>query len=127
MTGEALDFALDSLKLGNTRLREHLMGLYLNLGAYPEVGSILGHLKTRGLKCAILSNGSPKMLTAAIECAGIQDLLDQVLSVEEVQVYKPHPAVYQLALGRLALEANEIVSFRPTAGMHTLQRLSVFA
>ena len=108
LTGEALDFALDSLKLGNTRLREHLMRLYLNLDAYPEVGSILGHLKARGLKCAILSNGSPKMLTTAIECAGLQALLDLVLSVEEVQVYKPHPAVYQLALDRLALEANEI-------------------
>jgi 2-haloacid dehalogenase len=108
LTGAALDFALDSLKLGESGLREHLMGLYLNLGAYPEVGNILGHLKTGGLKCAILSNGSSKMLTAAIQCAGIQDLLDQVLSVEEVQVYKPHPAVYQLALDRLGLGANEI-------------------
>jgi len=108
ITVEALDFALDSLKLGNSRLREHLMGLYLNLSAYPEVGRILVHLKTGGLKCAILSNGSPKMLTAAIDCAGIQNLLDQVLSVEEVQVYKPHPAVYQLAVDRLGLEAREI-------------------
>src|SRR6516164_2830662 len=108
LTGEALDFALDSLKLGNSGVREHLMGLYLNLGAYPEVASILGHLKTGGLKCAILSNGSPKMLTAAIQCAGIQNLLDQVLSVEEVQVYKPNRAVYQLAVDRLSLDANEI-------------------
>ena len=108
LTGAALDFALDSLKLGDSGLREHLKGLYLKLGAYPEVGNILGHLKAGGLKCAILSNGSPKMLTAAIQCAGIQDLLDQVLSVEEVQVYKPHPAVYQLALDRLGLGANEI-------------------
>jgi len=108
ITGEALDFALDSLKLGNSRLREHLMELYLNLGAYPEIERILARLKTGGLKCAILSNGSPDMLAAAIECAGIQNLLDQVLSVEEVRVYKPHPAVYQLAVDRLGLETSEI-------------------
>ena len=108
LTGEALDFALDSLKPGHSRLREHLMELYLKLGAYPEVGSTLLRLKTYGLKCAILSNGTPNMLTAAIECAGIRDLLDQVLSVEAVRVYKPHPVVYQLATDRLGLEADEI-------------------
>ncbi len=108
LTGDALDFALDSLKLVDSRLRAHLMGLYLNLSAYPEVGRTLANLKSGGLKCAILSNGSPKMLAAAIKSASIQNLLDEVLSVEEVQVYKPHPAVYQLAADRLGLKAGEI-------------------
>jgi 2-haloacid dehalogenase len=108
LTGEALDFALDTLKLPNGQLRDHLMGLYLRLGAYPEVKKTLTRLKAAGLKCAILSNGSPTMLSACIENAGIADLLDAVLSVEEVKVYKPHPRAYQLAVDRLSLKARAI-------------------
>jgi 2-haloacid dehalogenase len=61
LTVEALEFALDSLKLGNPQLRDQLMELYLQLSAYPEVPNTLVRLKTSGLKCAILSNGSPRM------------------------------------------------------------------
>jgi 2-haloacid dehalogenase len=85
-----------------------LMELYLQLSAYPEVPNTLMRLKTGGLKCAILSNGSPRMLAAAVKNAGIKSVLDAVLSAEEVQVYKPHPAVYQLAVDRLGLDASEI-------------------
>ena len=69
LTSEALDFALDTLKLPNGQLRDHLMGLYLRLGAYPEVEKTLTRLKAGGLKCAILSNGSPTMLSASYESA----------------------------------------------------------
>src|SRR5215468_9799370 len=69
---------------------------------------MLGRLKAVGLKTAILSNGSPDMLDAAVNKAGIGDLLDAVLSVESVGVYKPHPKVYQLAVDRLAILARAI-------------------
>jgi 2-haloacid dehalogenase len=109
LTGDALDFALDSLKLKDRQqLREQLMNLYLRLSAYPEVTEVLTSLKAAGMKCAILSNGSPDMLSAAVENARIQELLDAALSVEEVRVYKPHPSVYQLAVNHLDLLANEI-------------------
>jgi 2-haloacid dehalogenase len=108
LTVEALEFALDSLQLGNAQLRDKLMELYLQLSVHPEVPNTLLRLKTGGLKCAILSNGSPRMLAAAVKNAGIKDLLDAVLSVEEVKVYKPHPAVYQLAVDRLSLKASAI-------------------
>jgi 2-haloacid dehalogenase len=108
LTSEALDFALDTLKLPNGYLHDDLMALYLRLGAYPEVKKTLTRLKAAGLKCAILSNGSPTMLSACIENAGIAELFDAVLSVEEVKVYKPHPTVYQLAVDRLSLNANAI-------------------
>ena len=84
LTSEALDFALDTLKLPNEQLHDHLMELYLRLGAYPEVKETLTRLKAGVLKCAILSNGSPTMLSVCIENAGIADLLDAVLSAEEV-------------------------------------------
>jgi len=108
LTSQALDFALDTLKLPNGQLHDDLMALYLRLGAYPEVKKTLTRLKAAGLQCAILSNGSPTMLSACIESAGIADLLDAVLSVEEVKVYKPHPTVYQLAVDRLRLKASAI-------------------
>src|SRR5208282_4887165 len=96
------------IQLPNGQLRDHLMGLYLRLGAYPEVEKTLTRLKAGGLKCAILSNGSPTMLSASVENAGIADLLDAVLSVEELKVYKPYPTVYQLAVDRLSLKASAI-------------------
>jgi 2-haloacid dehalogenase len=108
LTGEALDFALDSLRLRDAQLRDLLMGLYLQLSVYPEVKNTLVRLKNSIIKCAILSNGSPTMLSAAVENAGIEDLLDIVLSAEEVNLYKPHPSVYQLAVDRLGLTPGEI-------------------
>ena len=65
-------------------------------------------LKSVGLKTAILSNGSPDMLDAAVNKAGIGNLLDAVLSVESAGVYKPHPKVYQLAVDRLGIPARAI-------------------
>jgi 2-haloacid dehalogenase len=84
------------------------MNLYLVLSAYPEVFGTLKRLKTAGMKVAVLSNGSPPMLAAAAATAGIAEMLDAVLSVEEVKVYKPHPAVYGLACERLNVAANHI-------------------
>ena len=84
------------------------MNLYLELDAYPEVGDMLRSLKASGRRCAILSNGAPPMLAAAVSNAGIAELLDAVLSVEDVGIYKPDPRVYQLAMNRLRLGAREI-------------------
>jgi len=69
---------------------------------------VLGKLKAAGLRLAILSNGTPGMLAAAVDGAGLAGLFDAVLSVEEVGVYKPHPSVYQLVVGRLGLPAAAI-------------------
>jgi 2-haloacid dehalogenase len=109
VTGDALDFALETLGLDNPELRARLMDLYRTLDVFPEVPAMLQRLKAVGLKTAILSNGSPDMLEAAINKAGIGDLLDAVLSVESVGVYKPHPKVYQLAVDRLAIPARAIL------------------
>jgi 2-haloacid dehalogenase len=108
LTGDALDFAMASLKLDDQALRERLMGLYLRLSAYPEVSETLTKLKARGLKLAILSNGSPTMLAAATQSGGIAEFLDSILSVEQVGIYKPHPSVYQLAVDCLRVKATEI-------------------
>ena len=109
VTGDALDFALETLGLDDPQLRARLMDLYRTLDVFPEVPAMLQRLKAVGLKTAILSNGSPDMLEAAVNKAGIGDLLDAVLSVESVGVYKPHPKVYQLAVDRLAIPAHAIL------------------
>ena len=69
---------------------------------------LLEQLKTSGLRTAILSNGSPVMLDEVVRAAGLSTLIDAVLSVEAVGVYKPHPKVYQLAVDRLGVPAAAI-------------------
>jgi 2-haloacid dehalogenase len=108
VTGDALDFALETLRLGDAGLRTRLMELYLTLDAFPEVPDMLRRLKAAGMKTAILSNGSPDMLDAAVRNAGIGDLLDAVMSVEAVGVYKPDPKVYHLAVDRFGIPAAAI-------------------
>jgi 2-haloacid dehalogenase len=108
VTAGALDFALETLAIDRPGLRERLMNLYRTLDAFPEVPDVLRRLKNAGLRLAILSNGTPAMLDAAIAEAGLGGLFDAVLSVEQVGVYKPHPKVYQLALDRLDLPASAI-------------------
>ncbi|MDP2825696.1 MAG: haloacid dehalogenase type II [Sulfuritalea sp.] len=108
VTGDALDFALATLKIERPGLRERLMDLYLQLSTYPEVPAMLQELKGRGMKLAILSNGSPRMLAAVVDNSGLQNIFDAVLSVEEVGVYKPHPLVYGLAAQRLAITPSRI-------------------
>ena len=109
VTGDALDFALETLGLTEPGLRERLMQLYLALDPFPEVPEMLRQLRAAGLWSAILSNGSPEMLSAAVENAGLVGLFDHVLSVELVGVYKPHPKVYRLACDRLSLDAGAIL------------------
>jgi 2-haloacid dehalogenase len=108
VTGEALDYALDAFDIGDKVLRNSLMDAYLTLSPYPEVRDALSQLKQRGVRLAILSNGAPNMLDAAVAGAGIKDLLDEVLSVEDVGIYKPSPRVYQLAVERLQVSPEQI-------------------
>jgi 2-haloacid dehalogenase len=111
VTGDALDFTLDAIGVASPALRERLMQLYLTLNPFPEVPAMLRRLKQAGLKTAILSNGTPTMIQRAVENAKLGPLLDAVLSVEEVGVYKPHPQVYQLAVDRLGF-AREAIAFQ---------------
>lgn len=111
VTGDALDFALYEHDISDPSLRDDLLSAYMELDAYPEVRGTLSKLKQAGLRTAVLSNGSPDMLKSGANSAGIADLLDEQLSVEEVGIYKPDPRVYQLAVDRLGV-AREQISFQ---------------
>lgn len=108
VTGDALDFALESHGIDDEALRGRLMALYLELAAYPDVVPALERLRGAGMTTAILSNGTPAMLEAAVRSAGLEALLDQILSIEAVRVYKPDPRVYDLAVKRLGVPAEAI-------------------
>jgi len=115
VTGDALDYAMTTLNIEDRTLRDRLMNLYLSISAYPEVPAMLAALKAKGMKLAILSNGSPSMLAAAVENSGIAHYFDTVLSVEEVGVYKPHPNVYGMVPRSLGV-AKENVCFLSSNG-----------
>ena len=109
VTGEALDFALETLGLPvDGPLRDQLMDLYRTLGAFPEVPGVLRALRHAGFATAILSNGSPDMLASAVDGAGLAGAFDAVISVDEVGSFKPDPRVYQRALDRLGVPAEAI-------------------
>ena len=108
VTGDALDFTLETVGLTDAALRKRLMDLYATLDAFPEAAAVLRRLKAAGMRTAILSNGTPALLRSALEHTGIGHLLDAVLSVEEVGIYKPHARVYQLAVDRLGVAPDQI-------------------
>ena len=108
VTENSLDYAMNALGISGDELRSRLLSFFEVLTPYPEVKPMLGKLRERGMKTAILSNGSPDMLKSATENAGIENLLDMVLSIEEVGVYKPDPKVYQLAVDRLDVRPENI-------------------
>lgn len=108
VTGDALDFALDALGIDDSALRTRLMQLYLQLEPFPDVRGSLRTLRAAGIRTAILTNGSPDMIQAGCAHAGIVDLLDAILSVEDVGIFKPHPTVYQLAVDRLGVPRDRI-------------------
>lgn len=108
LTGDALDYAMETLGVDNDGLRQRLLDLYFNLDAFPEVPGVLSALKGAGMKTAILSNGSPAMIQGAVDHANITSLLDAVYSVEDVGIFKPHPSVYQMAVDDLGLPPEKI-------------------
>ena len=108
ITADALDYALDVHEIKDESLRDDLLDAYLELDCYPEVTEVLATLKSGGLTTAILSNGSPRMLEAAVTSGKLTELVDVMLSVDDIRIYKPHPSVYQLAVDRLELGAREI-------------------
>ena len=108
VTGDALDFTLETLGLAEAGVRDRLMGLYRTLDCFPEVPDVLRRLKDAGFVTAILSNGSPSMLADVVAAARLDGLLDHVWSVEEVGVFKTNPRVYQLAVDRVGVAPGAI-------------------
>ena len=109
VTGDALDYALDSLGIDDRAARDQLMNLYLTLEPFEDVAAALPALRKRGLRTAILSNGSPAMLAPLLSAAGLNDAFEAVLSVDAVGAFKTDPRTYGLAVERLGLQPARMV------------------
>ncbi|PVA09178.1 haloacid dehalogenase type II [Pelagivirga sediminicola] len=109
ITCDALDWTLEAHGIEDAALRARLLALYHELAAYPEAKAVLAALKEAGLNTAILSNGTPEMLNAAVASAGIGPLLDDVLSAEMCGIFKPARAVYDMAPRRFACAPGQVL------------------
>jgi 2-haloacid dehalogenase len=108
VTEAALRYTLRRLGLAPSAAEvRRLMDAYLSLACFPEVGAALERLA--GRPRAVLSNGSPAMLAAAVASSGLAKSLDHVLSVDAVRTYKPSPLVYALGPGTLGIPAGELL------------------
>jgi 2-haloacid dehalogenase len=111
VTGDALDYALKVHCIEDAGLKDELMVLYLKLDAYPDAIAALEHVRARGKRTAILSNGSPAMLDNAVRHSGLLKHFEFVLSVEDVGIYKPSRRAYRLAMQKLGLHDAPAICF----------------
>ncbi|MDO9710740.1 haloacid dehalogenase type II [Paracraurococcus lichenis] len=108
LTEKALDHALAVHGAAEPALRADLLAAYRELDAYPEAAPMLSALGARGIRTAILSNGSPEMLASSVAAGGLGPLLDDVLSVHPLRCFKPDPRVYALVPARFACQPHEV-------------------
>ena len=92
----------------NKNMKNELLSLYKILSPYPEVRGVLEELKKRNFKLAILSNGTPDLLNELVENNKLNNLFDDLFSIEEVKIYKPDPKVYELPIKKYKIKSNEI-------------------
>ena len=115
VTQDALDYALDSQGIDDNSLREDLLSAYHELSCYTEVPETLGKIKQMGLGTAILSNGSPEMLKVCVFNSNLGKVMDSIISVDTIEIFKPSPKVYKLATDQLGCNPEEILFFSSNA------------
>jgi 2-haloacid dehalogenase len=110
ITQDSLDFALETHKLQNDlALKERLLALYWELQPYSEVSRVLEELKKNGIKTAILSNGSPEMLSGAVKSSNLYEVIDEIISVETVKIFKPSAQVYKQVENIIGCYKSEVL------------------
>ena len=108
ITEDSLDKSMKVFNIDNN-LKNELLNLYKILSPYPEVKKVLKNLKERKFKLAILSNGTPELLNDLVKKNDLNNLFDDLFSIEEVQIYKPDSKVYDLPIKKYNIKPNEIV------------------
>ena len=108
VTEDSLDKSMKAFKI-NTLMREELLGLYKVLSTFKEVPETLKNLKEKKFKLSILSNGTPSLLSELVKSNDLDNLLDDIFSIEEVGIYKPHTKVYDIPVKKYGIEKNEVV------------------
>ena len=107
ITEDSLDKSMKVFNIDRS-MKNELLSLYKILSPYPEVKGVLEDLKKKNFKLAILSNGTPDLLDELVVSNKLNNLFDDLFSIEEVKVYKPDPRVYEIPLKKYNLQNNEI-------------------
>ena len=107
ITEDSLDKSMETFQIDKS-LRNDLLSLYKELSPYPEVKNVLENLKKKSFKLAILSNGTPELLNHLVKSSDLENLFDDIFSVEEVKIYKPDPKVYDIPVNKYKVTKGEI-------------------
>ena len=108
ITEDSLDKSMNAFNIDKS-MRNELLDLYKTLNTFPEVKDVLNKLKEKNYKLAILSNGTPALLNELVKSSNIENIFDDVFSIEEVEIYKPHSRVYDIPVKKYQIQKNEVV------------------
>ena len=107
VTEESLDKSMKAFKIDSS-MKSELLNLYKVLSPYPEVKEVLKKLKEKNYKLAILSNGTPALLNELVKSNNLDNLFDNLFSIEEVGIYKPDSKVYDMPIKKYQIKTNEV-------------------
>ena len=107
VTEDSLDKSMKVFNI-NKNMKNELLSLYKILSPYPEVKGVLEDLKKKNFKLAILSNGTLDLLNELVESNKLNNLFDDLFSIEEVKIYKPDPRVYEIPIKKYKIKSDEI-------------------
>ena len=108
ITEDSLDKSIKAFKIDNS-MRNELLDLYKILSTFPEVHEVLKNLKEKKYKLAILSNGTPSLLNKLVKSNNLDNIFDDIFSIEEVGIYKPDSKVYDIPIKKYQIQKNEVV------------------
>tara|TARA_B100000780_G_C20796472_1_gene316309 strand:- start:82 stop:585 length:504 start_codon:yes stop_codon:yes gene_type:complete len=107
ITGDSLDKSMKTFKIDDS-MKSELLDLYKVLSPYPEVKEVLENLKAKKYKIAILSNGTPSLLNELVKSNSLDNIFDDIFSIEEVGIYKPESKVYDIPVKEYQINAGEV-------------------
>ena len=108
ITEDSLDKSIKAFKIDNS-MRNELLDLYKILSTFPEAPTVLKNLKEKKYKLAILSNGTPSLLNELVKSNNLDNIFDDIFSIEEVGIYKPDSKVYDIPIKKYQIQKNEVV------------------
>jgi len=107
VTEDSLDKSMQAFKIDSS-MRNELLDLYKVLSTFPEAKEVLNKLKKKNYKLAILSNGTPSLLKELVKSNNLDNIFDDIFSIEEVKTYKPDPKVYNIPIKKYQIQKNEV-------------------
>ena len=107
ITEDSLDKSMKNFQI-NVSMKNELLDLYKKLSTFPEVKGALNNLKEKNYKLSILSNGTPSLLSELVKSNSLDNIFDDIFSIEEVKIYKPNSKVYDLPVNKYQIQKNEI-------------------